>query len=257
MAIQIDALITSVDDPQLPRCLEAVKNQTVPFSKIVHLHNVCPHHEAVNRGLPQTSADWVMYIGGDMILDLNANERIMEYMRTTMGDNVCGYYFGLWDTFLDCKIGYLGVFKGPLYRGLKFPDIYNCDAVVVRALRNRGWRTIKNVNFIVGTHFDQPDEYQVFKRCLRHGSRYVATPHKSLKWNFIKLLKKRYDPLYEFGIKVVEYGEKQPLYVGARNLIEERRDYEKYKALHSHCSPEQPQGSCEADQKLQANESAR
>ena len=64
----MEALIVSVDEPQLERCLESVRNQTVPFSRIVHINGVVPQHRAIRKGIRKTSDEWVMKIDGDMIL---------------------------------------------------------------------------------------------------------------------------------------------------------------------------------------------
>ena len=48
--ITLEALIMSICDPQVERCVESVKNQTVPFSNIVHMKDVIPESESFNQG---------------------------------------------------------------------------------------------------------------------------------------------------------------------------------------------------------------
>ena len=222
-------MINSADDPQLPRCLEAVRNQTVLFSKIIHKNNICPAAESYNQGMAETTGEWVMHIIGDMILDLDGIERITGYMERDNSDRISGYYFGLYDTFLNCKIGYVGVLRGSLYRTLRFENSYMCDVKIVNKLRSEGWEIRKTLNFLVGTHFDNPDEFQVFKRCYVHGIRYADKPEVSLKWKLIELQKKENNSLYKLGIGAVEFAERKKFYPGSHNLIFDRENYEEYK----------------------------
>ena len=227
--MEIDALITSVGDPQLPRCLDAVINQTLPFSRIVHIDCVCPTSEAFNLGMNQTSGDWVTDIGGDMILDSDALSRIVLFMESNKGNKISGYYFGLYDSFLQCRIGYLSVLEGKLHRSLKIEDHFVCDSKLVRKLKRNGWNQIKNLRFVVGTHFDQPNEYQVFTRCYIHGVRYARYPRRSLKHKLAQLFNKTHNPLYETGIKAIEYGEIKKYYPGSHNLEFDRQNYQEWK----------------------------
>jgi len=226
--VEIDALITSVDDPQLPRCLDAVMDQTVPFSKVIHLNNVCPTSEATNQGIAQSIGGWIMHIGGDMILNKNALETAISYMDKNSSEKISGYYFGLYDTFLECKIGYISILNGELYRTLIFDDTPTCDSEIVRRIRRNGWKTVKKLNVLLGTHFDSPDEFQVFKRCYIHGIRYYGQPGKSLKIKLEELTRKKDDPLYHLGIKAIEYSEIKKYYPGSHNLTFDRKNYEEY-----------------------------
>jgi hypothetical protein len=226
----IDALITSVGDPQLDRCLEAVKNQTVPFSKIIHLDKVSPQSVAFNTGMGQTTAEWVMGIGGDMILDINAVERITKYMGKNNGDKILGYYFGLYDTFLDRKIGYIGVLRGSLFRTITYEDNIVNDWEVVRRLREEGWNAVKLFYFLVGTHCDQPDEFQVFKRFYIHGIRFHD--HRSAKGMLTNLLEKTGNPLYGVGIKAIEFAWVKKFYPGSHNYDFDKKNFEEFKGLN-------------------------
>jgi len=227
--MNIDALIISVDDPQLEKCLYAVKYQTVPFSNIVHLNNVCPMHEAFNQGMAKTAADWVMFIGGDMILDLNAVGRIAQYIEKDAMEHVSGYWFGLLDTFFDCRIGFIGVLYGPLYRTIKYWDSSICDLITTQRLRREGWIVKKNLRFVVGTHFDSPNEEQVFKRCYIHGIRFPY--HKSLEPKLLEMFNKTQDPLYLLGIDAINYAREKKYYPGSHNIEFDKRNYEEWKRL--------------------------
>ena len=225
--MEIEALITSVDDPQLDRCLESVKGQTVPFWNIIHINNICPSCMAWEAGKKKLTGDWVMHIGGDMILHEDALERIIKYMEHDNSDKISGYYFGLYDTFLDCEIGFIGVLRTSLYKDITFRNNLFCDGEVVNMLRHQGWVTPKLLSFMVGTHFDQPDEFQVFKRCYIHGLRF--RDHRSLKGRLTELFNKTGNPLYQLGIKAIGFAQAENLYPGGHNVEFEKKMFEKFK----------------------------
>lgn len=225
--MNVEAMITSVDDPQMDRCLGSVKNQTIPFSGIIHINNVSPLCKAFNKGMSQSTEEWVMDIGGDMVLDRDALKRIIQYMEQRNGDKILGYYLGLRDTFLNTKIGYVSVLNGSLFRGVVLEDSYIADREPVRRFRRAGWAAVKNLHFLVGTHFDRPDEFQVFRRCYLHGVRYPT--HKSLKPRLTELFNNTGNPLYQTGIKAIEFAKVKNFYPGGHNIDFDRKNFEEFK----------------------------
>ena len=223
----IDALLLSVDDPQLPEGLAAIKNQTVPFGKLIHLNNVAPENRAFNEGMQMVDAEWVMYIGGDMILDKDAVELITTYMKAHSGENISGYYFGLWDSFLECKVGYIGVLRSSIYKKVKFQNSMTDDGDVVRDLRSKGWVTQKLLDFIVGTHCHDPNDLQVFRRCYVHGVRFNG--NRSIKGRLIELLKETGNPLYQLGIDAIEFARIKKYYPGAHDVNFDKQNFEEFK----------------------------
>ncbi len=236
--MKVEALITSVDDPQLGRCLEAVRTQIVPFSNIIHMNMVCPQCVAFNSGMSQTTEEWVMLIGGDMILYADAVERITKYIEKDImdiitwlpNDKVSGYYFGLYDTFLDSKIGYLGVYRGSLYRKTPLEDNIITDWQAIKRLRKAGWIDKKLFYFQAGTHFDQPDKFQVFKRFYIHGIRF--RDHRSLRGKLAELLEKTGNPLYRLGIQAIEYAWIKKSYPGSHNYDFDKKNFEEFRELN-------------------------
>ncbi len=228
--MNIEALITSVDDPQMDKCLEAVRNQTVPFSNIIHLNKVCPQSMAFNNGMRQTTEELIMVIGGDMTLHWDALGRIIKYMEKDVNDKISGYYFGLLDTFLDCKIGYISVLRGSLYRKTLLEDNIITDWQSIRRLRKAGWIDRKLFYFQVGTHFDQPDDFQVFKRFYIHGVRF--RDHRSEIGRLSELLEKTGNPLYRLGIQAIEYAWIKKSYPGSHNYDFDKKNYEEFRELN-------------------------
>lgn len=226
----IEAMVISVDDPQLDRCLEAVKNQTVPFSGITHINGVIPGCNAFNTGVKKVTGDYFMYIGGDFILNNDAVEIAMKYMEKDNDEKISGYYFALWDTFFDCRIGYASILRTSIYKTVEYENRVTDDWKVVRRLREEGWITKKYWNVLIGTHFDKPDEFQIFRRLYCHGTRF--TGKRSAVGILTQLFEKTNDPIYSFAIKVVKFGHERKYYPGSHNIDFDRKMYEEFKGLN-------------------------
>jgi len=224
----IDALVISVKEPQLDRCLESVRNQTIPFSNITHLDGVIPESESVNRGIEMINNEWVMKVDGDIILYKDAVETVTKYMEKDNGDRICGYYFGLYDTFLECKMGFCGVLRTSAYKSVKRKDKLIGDLNVVIELRKQGWIVRKLIKEIIGTHFDKPNEFQVFKRFYCYGKR--ANDNRFSLNRMKEFLEKTGDPLYSIGLNAVKFAKtKNRYYIGSRNVDFDRKLFEEFK----------------------------
>lgn len=231
----IDAVVISINEPQLDRTLKAVNEQTIPFKKVIHVNGIVPENEAVNRALEIVDSEWVMKVDGDTILYPNAHEIVKKYMNGN--GRVCGYYFGLRDTFMDCDIGFCGVLKTKLYQTIKRKDKMNCDLNVNIELRKQGWIIKKFLQdgIIVGTHFDNPDEFQVFGRFYRSGKR---ADNNTFEINQLTgLLKKTGNPLYQLALNAIQFAkEKNRYYIGSRNVDFDRKLFEEFKGENNNQS---------------------
>jgi hypothetical protein len=239
----IDAMVISVQEPQLDRCLEAVRNQDpdFAFSRIVHLDSIVPESEAVNRGLEMIDNEWVMNVGGDMILYPDATKKVLAYMQKDASERICAYYFGLRDTFLKCDMGFCGVLKTSVFGEVKRKDKLSGDLNVNIELRKRGLviRKLLDQGIIIGTHFDKPDAFQVFKRFYCAGAR-----ANDNAWNLMTLrehFEETDDPLYLLAINAISFAKARGRsYVGSRNVEFDRKLFEEFKngTVGSHCHPE-------------------
>jgi glycosyltransferase involved in cell wall biosynthesis len=228
--MNIEAMIISIDEPQLERNVAALNAQTVPFSKIIHINNVVPEYKAFNRGLELLSGDWVMKVDGDFILKPDTVETALKYINQGNHDGrIFAYHFGLIDTFLDVKMGFCSVFKTMVYRSVPYKDKFSDDIDAIQILRKKGWIDIKLLDdgVIVGTHFDKPDEFQVFVRFYLRGRRYKSNDSTIRKLG--KLLHRTGDPLYSVALKAIEFGKENRDYPGSHNLDFNRKMYEKFR----------------------------
>jgi len=221
----ITALIISVDEPQLPRCLEAVRNQTVPFSDIIHMNNVSPENIAFNSGIFRVQTDWFVKIDGDMILYPNALELAFGEFGE-MQDGVYCYNFLLYDVFLEVNLRGCGVMNTEICRKVPYPNMLGNDLWFGKKLRTMGYKKV-NCKPIIGTHFDNPDELQVFRRffChgIKHNNRYVYNP---LRIHY----EKTSNSLYQLGLKALEFGIEKKKYPSSHNINFDKKMFEEFNA---------------------------
>ncbi len=247
-SIMIEAMIISVDEPQLDRCLESVRSQKIPFSNIVHINGVIPIANAFNQGIEKVVDEWLMFIGGDIILYPNAVEIAMRYVDREFHDEICGYCFAIQDTFLNCKTGFCSVFRTSAYKSEIFRDTMFEDRHMPWRLRKKGWR-FRKPHDIIATHFDNPDGFQVFCRFYFHANKF-NDDNSYVRNTMNELLKETGNPLYQIGINALDFAKVKRIYPGSPNLDFNIKMYEEFKkyneSIRCDSRVEQSQGSAEA-----------
>jgi glycosyltransferase involved in cell wall biosynthesis len=222
--IPITALVISVDEPQLPRCLEAVRNQTLPFSDIIHINNVSPENIAFNSGISEVETEWFMKIDGDMVLSPNA----VEISFNEIGEMPTGVYccnFPVYDTFFQAVMRGCGIMNTEICRRVPYPNMLGNDLWFGKKLRMMGYRKI-NYASVIGIHFENPSELQVFSRffCqgMKHGKKYA---YESLKVHY----EQTGDTLYQLGFKAIDFAIKKKNYRRSHDINFDRRMFEEFK----------------------------
>jgi len=231
--IELDAMVLSVGEPQLDRCLEAVRNQKIPFKNIIHMESVVPESEANNRGLQLVKSEWVAKIDGDIILSNNATETMITHMGKYNGDKISSYHFALYDPFIRWIIGATSVFRTELFKAEIQPDKLGGSGGgrIVDRLARRGWKAKKFIKegVVVGVHFDKPDEFQVFRRYYCDGVR--ANDNSFNIRRMTELYEETHNPLYSLAIEAIRFAKaKNRSYVGSRNIDFDRKLFEEFKA---------------------------
>lgn len=225
----IEALVFSVGEPQLERCLESVKNQILPFSGVVHINDVSPESEAFNQGFKQITEEWVMKIDGDVILNENAVSAITSIIKEGDFERVGQYQFGLYDTFVHQIIEACCVYRVEALRSVEWRDSLDNDRAAKVRIERNGWvvrSSIRGENgFVVGTHFDEPNEFQIFRRFFVRGVRGNYGVLRLMK----RLYEKTKDQNFALAIKAIEYGFANPNYPGSHNINFDRKAYERFK----------------------------
>lgn len=223
---KIEALVISMDEPQLDRCLEAVKNQTAPVSNIVHINGIVPEVEAFKKGINSITEDWVIHIAGDTILFENAVETAADFIDRYYSLKVCACFFGLYDTFLECDIGFSNVYRTSAYKSIEYKDKLSNDRKINKGLRANGWEIKKLHHIVVGTHFDHPDEFQVFRRFYAQAIKY--SNNDFVKKRMTELLERTGNSLYLVGIKSIDFAKTKKVYPGSHNLDFDRKMFEEF-----------------------------
>lgn len=226
----IEALLTSVDEPQLDRCLRSINEQTVPFSNIVHINNVFPYSKAYNRGLSQVKDKWFMTIGGDFILDPDAVEKVTKGIEEDGDVKTVGHLYGIYDTFLHMDWNGVGTFRTDVAKSIPFRDRLDCERILGKKLNRMGW-ILRRGEGNLATHFDSPDEFQVFRRFYVYGLKYNGNVVSDIGANLDKLFEKTGNPLYKVAIKAIAFSGKKRTYPGSHNINFDRKTYEEFNAI--------------------------
>lgn len=222
----IGALIVSAGEPQLERCLQAVYNQTVPFAHVVHIDNISPEHIAFNQGIKESVDEWIMKIDGDMILYSNAVEVALFHMVEE--PDIFMYSYGLFDEFLQSPICGCGVFSKVAFQLVRYPNMLNDDEYSAKKLRRDGWirKTPIREGVTIGTHFSEPDEFQVFRRFYATG---VKHGRGGTGRRLVQLYEDTGNDLYKLASGALLFGTKERYYPTSHNIHFDREMYNKFK----------------------------
>jgi len=225
----IEAMVISAGQPQLDRCLASVQNQTVPFDSVVHIENVVPNSKAFNRGISESTSDWIFHIGGDFVLFPNAVEIATKYVNQENNDILCGYFFGLKDTFLQCDLGWAGVYRRSAWKDEPLRDTKWDDRGIPNRLRSKGWRFKKLLHkgLFLATHFDNPTAFQVFGRFYFHGCKFHD--NSSVRNMMTDLFMRTGLPLYAIGLKAIDFAKTHNTYPGSPNMDYNKKMYGEFK----------------------------
>lgn len=226
---EIGLLIVSMDEPQLGKCLEAVKNQTVPFSNITHINNVIPENEASNKGLSMVKDEWVMKIDGDVILYNNAVEIALNVIPDKPDPNVYAYNFPAYDLFLKGILRGIGVMNVPICRKVPYPNFLGDDVWFGQRLRRMGFVMIKYPD-VIANHFENATEFQVFSRFYAHGVKHGNRYKMSIVLK--QMHEETKDPIYDCGARAVEFGARTRNYPTSHNIDFDRKMFEEFNDNH-------------------------
>lgn len=224
----IEALLISVDEPQLERCLESIKNQTVPFSNLVHINNIQPYSSAYNEGISKLKDDWFTVINGDHILHLNAVEKITSKIKENNEPKIVGHLYCILDTFLNIEWGGIGTFKTDVVSKYRFHNRLDAERIVGRRLFKHGFIMKRHEGYL-GTHFDSPDEFEVYRRFYIVGLKFKGVEVERFYQNVDSLYKSTGNNLYLIAMKAILFAGKKKEYPGSYNLDFDLKMYEKFK----------------------------
>lgn len=220
----MEALVISAGEPQLERCLESVKSQTIPFSNIVHIDNVVPEYIAFNSGVRKVTDEWLMKIDGDMILYKNAVEMALQCI--SQNKDISMFQFHVHDDFLDADMIGCNVCKTQLFKLVRYRNILRNDFSARKRLTKMGFKRM-NPGIVICTHAENPDEFQIFRRfyCygVKYGKRYQVWRH------ITKMFQDTGDQRYGFALKALEFGMEKAYYPGSHNIDFDKKMFDEFK----------------------------
>ena len=229
----IEALIISVDEPQLERCLGSVYEQTIPFSKVIHINDSSiPCHEGYNRGITMLLDEWFLLVNGDVILKNYAVEKCKEVIEGEIDEKVIAHLFGVKDVFMDAPLmGGIGLFKTSVLKSYPYPNRLDADRQMGKKLDSHGWIMRQHRETILATHFDSPDEFQVFRKFYVSGMKYDSRVVSQMINDLEKLSKRTRNSLYLLAMEAMNFGIGKKGYPGSKNVEYEKKMYEEFNAI--------------------------
>lgn len=238
----IAVTILSVGEPQLEACLASVEKQ--PFSHLIHVRNVHPAgpaHNLILDDLGKIDCEWYLMLAGDMVLYDDAYEMISDRVARAE-ENVGAYSYGLWDPFIEQNVCCATLYRTEAYGGIRWGNTLKNDREIVTVAKRWGWKRkvlcsrkpftggvrgwTLGEGEVLGTHFDNPNELQVFGRFMAVGAKIrddlrMAGSFRSM---LVRLADKHKDELHKLAVGAFDYGIQHP-YDTSRDIERDRRAY--------------------------------
>lgn len=230
MKLGIECIVKAINEPQLDRALEAVYNQTLPFAKITLINGVCPEVLAHNLALSVLEHEWSLWVDGDVILYPDAHETVKKCMDRK--SSFIEYGFGLYDTFLQRDICCCAVRQSEFHKKFKYKDIIANDTECAKRMKQAGWsyQRFWREGVIIGTHFDDPDDFQVFRRFYGRGFKAIGKGKAVRRYNteLKNLHASSGDKRYKIALKAFNYAIERKHYPTSKNVEFEEGVYEEW-----------------------------
>lgn len=235
--MDIDCIVQSFNEPQLDRCLKSVREQTYPYYRIVNVNGVIGTHNAFKRVVESVQTEWFSAIGGDCIYHKDALEKLVAFREKYIHPKCFLYCLGTYDPFMEINTGFLCLAKHsvvkmqvPMENALKF------DRAYAGRLKAEGWFTKVDVNTIVGTHFEDPDEFQVFHRffilATKDGNRGYGISRRIMS----NLYERDHNSLQKLAIDALDFGLSKgpyPMSINNDYNLQMYEEFKKWKLMHS------------------------
>jgi len=228
----IEVFIIATDDPQLRDCQDSV--YALEFDKVSEIRDVIPISKAVNQAIRALEYSRALLLAGDMILYPEAYSLIYEHTYPPIRSlDVYQWGFGLFDLFLNQIICCAAVVNTEVVKKFERKDLLGDDFEAALRAEKKGYQHVRlwKDGVVIGTHFDQPSTFQIFRRFYVRGA-------KARKKNSSGQFKKYHQQLlglfdsfnkeeYRFAARALEFGYKDENYPGSNNLDYDREMYRK------------------------------
>ena len=212
--IDVDCIVQSFNEPQLDRCLKSIRNQTYPYYRIVNVNGVLGTNNAFRRVLSSVQTEWFSAVGGDCIYYKDALSNLIKFMEAHPHEKCCNYCLTCYDPFMEIKTGFLCIARNTAFKEVmgNLSDNLTFDRSIAARLRHNGWFVRKNMRVIAGTHFEDPDEFQVFHRFFILATKDGLRGYNINKEIMENLYKRDKKPLQDMAIKALNFGIEKQVY---------------------------------------------
>lgn len=195
----ITAVILSMGEATLPKCVDSVKKQTLAPDEIIYVKNVSPFYKAWNTGMQKVKTRYFVQVDADMLLDENCFEKLHACMTPTTGLAI-GH---LRDPLLG-RIRGIKMFRHDCCQMVPFPNTISPDTDFYNAMGDHGWNMVLALNFFsnnplywhtLGDHRPHYHLEYIIAKFLRLGCRYRYRVSPGGLKHMFRLLENSYHPM--------------------------------------------------------------
>jgi len=222
--LNVEAIVISTDEPQLPRCVESVATQTIPFSKVTHINNVVPEHVAFNYAMKIATEEWAMMLGGDFILYPHALALFIDAAECNTPKTFL-HTFRLWDGIVGRNVPSVAVLKPDVMRIHRNRNLIRDDWEAIHRLQEMGWERVDHKHLIAGTHCENPSDFQIFNRFFIAA---IKFGEKTIEHSLNRVRAYLGEEKYRIALDAVGYGREVGRYPGSHNANFDKEVHERY-----------------------------
>jgi hypothetical protein len=190
-----------MDEPQLERCRKSVHIQR--FDRVSEVGHVSPFSVAFNLATGNPQHELIVVANGDFIFYPDAKKIILETIGSQRG--FYKHNFGLFDNFLKTKICCCQVYDSAVVAANPHRNEFRCDVHSTNRVKRKGFKTYTHLGTIVGSHFDDPTERQVYRRFFFRGQKPKS---ENYEYMLHDLVKKHGDNRYLVALEGIRDGRK-------------------------------------------------
>jgi len=211
MKNSLQAIITSIGESQFKDCLISLQQQ--PFDGVDVIENTSPSSRAHNRAIKLIRCEYVLMADADMVFYPDSYHTITNTLKRVRGIKWYSVVFYLYDSFLKFNIKGVRVINGTVAPRYKYEDVLGIDRVVRKRAKADGYKEFEFKKIVIGTHFQDPTPFEVYRRFLMRGIK--TKKMSSQSWHGLKnlnntltaLLEETKDSRYEIALSAFAEGQ--------------------------------------------------
>ena len=163
----VSALVLTIGEPFLTRCLHSVESQILKFDDVVIIRNEKPW-DAVNKGVLEVKTEFHIQVDCDFILNPNCHKRLRSEIEKE-NENYFSVFANIYDSFLG-EIQAIKIFRTELVRQNKYRRSYTCDRDFYARMLKKGYK-YKFIPEVLAYHDPYWSQHFIKKTFLMRGQR--------------------------------------------------------------------------------------